>query len=96
MRGPGCSAVLRLLIDTGIRAAELTGLTLGDLDFDDDTATVLGKGRRARSVPLGAKTVDALRGQSLPVRQAAAADGRGGGHTLGVHPPQPCPTTRSG
>ncbi len=55
------TAVLRMLIDTGIRAAELTGLALGDLDFDDDTATVLGKGRRARSVPLGAKTVDALR-----------------------------------
>lgn len=55
------TAVLRLLVDTGVRAAELTGLSVGDLDFEGNTATVMGKGRRARSVPFGHKTADALR-----------------------------------
>ena len=55
------TAILRLLIDTGMRLAELTGLGVDDLDFDADVAHVLGKGRRARAVPFGNKTGDALR-----------------------------------
>lgn len=55
------TAILRLLIDTGVRAAEITGLSLDDLDFDSNTATVMGKGRHARSVPFGHKTADSLR-----------------------------------
>lgn len=54
-------AILRLLLDTGVRAGELVGLGLDDLDFDTDVALVLGKGRRERAVPFGAKTSDALR-----------------------------------
>ena len=55
------TAIIRLLADTGIRAAELMGLGIEDLDADHDVAKVLGKGRRERSVPYGAKTSDALR-----------------------------------
>ena len=55
------TAILRLLIDTGMRLSELTGLGVGDLDFDADVAGVLGKGRRARSCPFGNRTGDALR-----------------------------------
>ena len=55
------TAILRLLIDTGMRLAELTGLGVDDLDFDAEVAHVLGKGRRARAVPFGNKTGDALR-----------------------------------
>lgn len=55
------TAMLRLLIDTGMRASELVGLTLEDLDFEADVAFVMGKGRRGRGVPFGAKTADALR-----------------------------------
>ena len=54
-------AILRLLLDTGIRAGELVGLAVDDVDFDTDVALVLGKGRRERAVPFGAKTADALR-----------------------------------
>jgi site-specific recombinase XerD len=54
-------AILRLLVDTGIRASELVGLTVDALDFDHDVAVVLGKGRRERAVPFGAKTSNALR-----------------------------------
>lgn len=55
------AAIIRLLLDTGIRAAELTGLAVEDLDFDLDVARVMGKGRRARAAPFGIKTGDTLR-----------------------------------
>lgn len=54
-------AIMRMLIDTGIRAGELIGLEVTDLDDTENVARVMGKGRRARSVPFGAKTADALR-----------------------------------
>jgi site-specific recombinase XerD len=43
------TAIIRLLIDTGMRRAELAGLRVEDLDFDQDIALVLGKGRRERA-----------------------------------------------
>jgi site-specific recombinase XerD len=55
------TAVLRLLIETGVRLGEISGLSVDDLDFDQDVVRVLGKGRRERAVPVGAKTIDALR-----------------------------------
>ena len=53
-------AVLRLFLDTGMRLAELTRLTVDDIDLDNDVALVVGKGRRPRSCPFGAKTAQAL------------------------------------
>src|SRR3954470_17706217 len=55
------TAILRMLIDTGMRAGELAGLSVADLDSDQSVAFVMGKGRRGRAVPYGAKTADALR-----------------------------------
>lgn len=55
------AAILRLLLDTGVRAGELAGLAVDDLDFELDVARVMGKGRRGRAAPFGAKTADALR-----------------------------------
>jgi site-specific recombinase XerD len=54
-------ALLRFLIDTGVRVSELTGLKVDDLDSETDVAFVMGKGRRGRAVPYGRKTADALR-----------------------------------
>jgi site-specific recombinase XerD len=54
-------ALIRLFIDTGARVGEIAPLRLDDLDFDADVAHVMGKGRRARAVPFGAKTGEALR-----------------------------------
>jgi site-specific recombinase XerD len=54
-------ALLRMLIDTGMRAGELAGLSIDDLDSETSIAFVMGKGRRGRAVPYGAKTADALR-----------------------------------
>jgi site-specific recombinase XerD len=55
------TAMLRMLIDTGMRAGELAGLDVEDLDSEHNVAHVMGKGRRGRAVPYGAKTADALR-----------------------------------
>lgn len=54
------TALMRLLIDTGGRISEITGLQTTDLDLDAMTAKVLGKGRRERYLPFGAKTSEAL------------------------------------
>jgi site-specific recombinase XerD len=53
--------MLRMLIDTGMRSGELAGLDVEDLDSEHNVAHVMGKGRRGRAVPYGAKTADALR-----------------------------------
>jgi site-specific recombinase XerD len=55
------TAILRLLIETGVRLGEISGLSLADVDFDQDVVFVMGKGRRGRAAPFGAKTADALR-----------------------------------
>ncbi|WP_026454833.1 tyrosine-type recombinase/integrase [Saccharomonospora iraqiensis] len=54
------AAIIRLLIDTGGRLSEIANLTLDDVDLDQDTVTVLGKGRRPRVLPIGSKTSLAL------------------------------------
>lgn len=53
-------AIVRLLADTGIRRGELLGLRVDDVDLDERVVSVLGKGRRPRVVPFGAKTAKAL------------------------------------
>lgn len=59
------AAIIRLLVDSGIRRGELAGLRLGDVAIDakagGGVAEVLGKGARRRPAPFGAKTAIALR-----------------------------------
>ncbi len=54
------NAALRLFIDTGMRRGELAGLRVDDIDFETDVAVVVGKGRRPRVCPFGARTGQAL------------------------------------
>ena len=54
-------AIIRMLIDTGIRASELIGLAVEDVDLGQQIAMVMGKGGRGRAVPYGIRTTDALR-----------------------------------
>ncbi len=44
-----------------MRAGELAGLSVDDLDREQSVAFVMGKGGRGRACPYGAKTADALR-----------------------------------
>lgn len=54
------TAMVRLLDTTGIRAAELMGLSVADIDLNTNTFTVTGKGNRKRIVGLLPKSAEAL------------------------------------
>ena len=54
-------AILEVLYASGVRVAELSGLDLPDVDLREGGVRVLGKGRKERIVPLGAKAIEALR-----------------------------------
>lgn len=45
--------MLEVLYSTGIRVGELLGLNVTDVDLDNATAVVLGKGNKQRVVPIG-------------------------------------------
>jgi site-specific recombinase XerD len=78
------NAILRLFIDSGCRLAELTGLRVEDLDFDQDVAHVLGKNRRPRAIPFGDRTAMAME-RYLRARRTRA--GEGGPLWLGLKGP---------
>lgn len=46
-------ALFLLLLDTGMRIGEACSLRLDHLDLHEGTVTVMGKGRRERSIPIG-------------------------------------------
>src|SRR5690606_4602441 len=54
-------ALLELFYSSGLRLSELCALRWHDLDLDDGLVTVLGKGSKQRSVPLGSFARKALR-----------------------------------
>jgi site-specific recombinase XerD len=77
-------AVLELLWATGLRVSELAGLDVDDVDRAERTVRVIGKGRKERIVPFGAKAAAALDAY-LGVRERGGAlfvNARGG--RLGV------------
>jgi integrase/recombinase XerD len=71
-------AILSVLIDTGIRASELCGLTLEHVFFFDDDSfiRVVGKGRKEREVGLGATSRKLLRVYIHRWRKAAKSERR--------------------
>jgi integrase/recombinase XerC len=55
-------AIMELLYSSGLRLAELVSLDVASLDLKDRLVRVLGKGSKARIVPVGRLAVEALRG----------------------------------
>jgi site-specific recombinase XerD len=53
-------AMIRLLLDTGMRRAELAGLKVAAIDCEQNIAVVMGKGRRPRACPFGRRSAVAL------------------------------------
>lgn len=53
-------ALIRVLLDTGMRRSELTNITLADIDWEQAVIYVMGKGHRPRFCPFGRKTALAL------------------------------------
>jgi|CXWL01.1.fsa_nt_gi integrase/recombinase XerC len=54
-------AMLEVLYGSGVRLAELCGLSLDDVDFAAGMVRVLGKGDKERVVPLSAPAIESLR-----------------------------------
>lgn len=66
-------AIMELFYSSGLRLAELAQLDLDDMDLNDALVHVTGKGRKARSLPVGRLALEALR-QWLTVREQVSSD----------------------
>ena len=53
-------AMLELLYSSGLRLAELVSLDLGDIDRDEQSLRVTGKGAKTRVLPIGRQALAAL------------------------------------
>lgn len=53
-------AILETLYSCGLRVSELTGLDVGDMDLAGGMVRVMGKGGKARIVPVGSRAVAAV------------------------------------
>jgi integrase/recombinase XerC len=53
-------AIMELFYSSGLRLSELLNLDLPDVDLRDRTVRVLGKGNKARILPIGRYAIDAL------------------------------------
>ncbi len=76
-------AILELLYAAGLRVSELTSLNLLDMDQKDRVVRVIGKGRKERIVPYGAKAAEAL-AQYWPKREKLLSENYG--KQGGTHP----------
>lgn len=53
-------AIILLLLDTGLRASELCSLTIADVDLQQRRITMMGKGRKIRTVKFSPRTGETL------------------------------------
>jgi integrase/recombinase XerC len=69
------AAILETIYSCGLRASELSGLRVGDIDGDEQLVRVRGKGRKERLVPIGQPALLAIRNYwaSLAKPPASAA-----------------------
>jgi len=74
-------AILELFYSTGMRLSELIGLDLENLNGENATVRVTGKGSKQRILPVGRKALEALQ-QWLRVRNQFVRNDGKGGHAL--------------
>ena len=65
-------AMFELFYSSGLRLSELTSLQLGDIDMQDATVRVIGKGSKTRVVPVGRMALAAIQAW-LALRSTVAA-----------------------
>ncbi|MGA1824767.1 MAG: site-specific tyrosine recombinase/integron integrase [bacterium] len=54
-------AILELFYATGMRVSELAHLSIKHIDLDREIVKILGKGKKERIVPIGTKSINALK-----------------------------------
>jgi integrase len=84
-------AIVRLMAETGLRAGEVIGMQLADVDLQQGRAIVRrGKGGKGRAVPLGPQTAAAV-DRYIRARRSHRLSGTGelwlggGGQTFSYH-----------
>lgn len=75
-------ALLELLYAAGLRATEVSDLTLNRLHMDLGVARVMGKGRKERVVPVGGPALDAVRQYLEHLRPRLVKESRVTDHLL--------------
>jgi integrase/recombinase XerC len=55
------TAMIELFYSSGLRLSELVSVNLGDVDMEDGSLEVLGKGAKTRRVPVGGQAREAIR-----------------------------------
>ena len=86
-------AMLELLYASGLRASELTGARLENLDLDSRFIRVTGKGGKTRLVPVGTKACDSIRAW-LERGRPGLVSKRTGSHVFLSHHGKSITTTR--
>ena len=71
VRRPRDRAAVSLMLDAGLRASEVVGLTLDGIDWKDQVLRFTGKGGRAAEIPISARLRDALE-RAIQTRPATA------------------------
>ena len=67
-------AIMELFYSSGLRLSELTSIDLGQMDMEDATVMVTGKGGKSRVVPVGSQAREAVR-RWLVIRGGMAKEG---------------------
>ncbi|MET0086458.1 MAG: tyrosine recombinase XerC [Sedimenticola sp.] len=77
-------AIMELFYSSGLRLSELVSLNTNDIDFNDTTLEVTGKGSKTRRVPVGRKAQEAIqrwlevRGEIANIEEPALFVGKRG------------------
>jgi integrase/recombinase XerD len=70
-------AMLEVLYGAGARIGEAVGLDLDDIDLEQGSVRLVGKGSKERVVPLGSYARDAVRAYTVRARPSMALRGKG-------------------
>lgn len=67
-------ALLELMYASGLRASEVVGLEVSDIDFDEGILRTRGKGNKERVVPVGSQAILSIRGYLRTGRPSLTKD----------------------
>ncbi len=62
-------AMFETFYSTGMRVSEIEGLNMDDIDFENQMIKVLGKGSKERIVPVGKRSLNAIREYRMSLKE---------------------------
>ena len=60
LKGLRDRAIIEMLYSSGVRVGELISIKIKDLDFKEKTVYILGKGKKARLLPVTSQAIDSI------------------------------------